>query len=209
MRPACRRHPACRPGLGVLARVLKRSSPGWPSGTAGCRWTPFGCLCGMGLPSRCLSRLSITTSPVRAFTIATSKRSLDAAASPRMLSIVISKWTIAGFADAGRPDRRRVRDHPFVGVRRHVGRGLVDLAGLQVEGRIEEGGTRLVLRQGRRRLDLALHGTRVLGPRAVDEARLPDASGEQLLEVGEGAVRVRGRTRPRARIFAAREPGLA
>ena len=55
----------------------------------------------MGLPPRCLSRLSITTSPVRAFTIATSNRSLDAAAWPLMLSIVISKWTMAGFAAPG------------------------------------------------------------------------------------------------------------
>ena len=110
------------------------------------------------------------------------------AAAARKLSTVTSKCRMAGF------DRSVVSrgvelemTHSLVSGDTY-GAGLVDRADGQGEGRREERVLRLVRRQVGQGGALAPHHPCDLRAGAVDEAGLPDAAGEQGLEVAEAAV---------------------
>ena len=92
-----------------------------------------------------------------------------------------------GLLEANR-DGRGVRDHPLVGVGRHVRKRLVDLARLQRQGALEEGCRGLVRRQAPQRLDRAPHRAGIVRAAAVDEGGLADASRKQVLQVDEALL---------------------
>jgi hypothetical protein len=75
-----------------------------------------------------------------------------------------------------------------VGVRRHVGLGLEDLAGRQGEGGAEEGVAPPRRVRDRRPERAAVHHAGVLRSAAVDEAQLADLLGKEALEVDEASL---------------------
>ncbi len=83
----------------------------------------------------------------------------------------------------GRDQGGGVGDDPLVGVRGDVRGGLVDVTLGQLHGRREEGGLRLLGRQLGGRGDLASDDPGPLGSRVVDQARLADLPGIELLQV--------------------------